>query len=110
VNEEYLEKFKEAMDDDFNCPRAMAVLWELARDEKAKGKVETIKKMDEVFGLKLFEEEDLEVPEEVLKLAKEREVARGEKDWKKSDELRDLILEKGFVVKDSGDEFVLERA
>jgi cysteinyl-tRNA synthetase len=109
VNEEYLDKFREAMDDDFNCPRAMAVLWELVRDEKAEGKVKTIEKMDEVFGLKLFEEEDVDIPQEVLDLAEQREFARKAKDWGTSDCMRRDIEELGWIVKDGEDGFVLEK-
>ena len=86
-----------------------ALVWELVRDEDALGKVGTIGKMDEVFGLGLLEREEVEVPEDVLALAEEREKARGEKNFARSDELRNLILEKGFVVRDGGDGFVLER-
>jgi cysteinyl-tRNA synthetase len=108
TNKEYLDEFKEEMDDDFNCPRAMAVLWKLVRDNKAKGKVGAIGKMDEVFGLGLLEKEEVEIPKEVLKLAKERDVARKGKDWGKSDMLRDEIKVLGFVVKDGKDGFELE--
>src|SRR3989339_153855 len=108
INEEYLKRFREEMDDDFNCPRAMAVLWDLVRDEKALGKVETIKKIDEVFGLDLFEREEVDVPEEVQKLARKREEARKGKNWKKADEIRDLILEMGFVLKDVENGVVVE--
>ena len=53
--------------------------------------------------------EEVEIPEEVLKLAEERKVARDNKDWEKADRLRDQIKEKGFEVKDIGDEFELTR-
>jgi len=109
INEEYLKRFREEMDDDFNCPRAMAVLWDLVRDEKALGKVGTIKKIDEVFGLDLFERKEVDVPEEVQKLARKREEARKGKNWKKADEIRDLILEMGFVLKDVENGVVVER-
>lgn len=109
TNEEYLDEFRKEMDDDFNGPRAMAVLWKLVRDEKAKGKVGAIGKMDEVFGLGLLEKEEVEIPEEVLKLARGREIARKEKDWGKSDMLRDEIKVLGFVVKDRKDGFELEK-
>ncbi len=109
TNEEYLKRFREEMDDDFNCPRAMAVLWDLVRDEKALGKVGTIKKIDGVFGLDLFEREEVDVPEEVQKLARKREEARKGKNWKKADEIRDLILEMGFVLKDVENGVVVER-
>ncbi len=108
TNLEYLEKFTSAMNDDLNTPQALAVLWELVRDEKAEGKLQTIKKIDEVLGLKLLEKEKLKIPEEIKKLSKERQKAREEKDWKKSDELRDLLKEKGWQVKDTKDGWELE--
>jgi len=95
VNGEYLDEFRKEMDDDFNGPRAMAVLWKLVRDEGAEGKVGAVRAMDEVFGLELFKEpktiwtirladsigiEDSlrmeKIPEEVLKLLKKREIWR----------------------------------
>ncbi|MGY4884927.1 MAG: cysteine--tRNA ligase [Nanobdellota archaeon] len=101
TNKEYIEEFENEMDDDLNTPKALQVLWKLIRDEKAKGKLQTIKKMDEVFGFKLFEKEKLDIPAEVKKLAEERENARKNKDWKKSDELRDKINKLGFVINDT---------
>ncbi len=109
MNEEYLSRFKERINDDLDMPGGLAVAWELVRDEEAKGKVLTVKKMDEVFGLKLFSEEKLDVPQDVLHLAEERKIVRDGKDFGKADEIRDEILKKGFVVKDSGDGFVLEK-
>ena len=110
LNEKYLARFQERVDDDLDMPGALAVAWELVRDGEAEGKVLSVKKMDEIFGLGLFDKVKVEVPEEVLKLCEEREAARGGKDWERSDELRDLILEKGFVVRDGGDGFVVEKA
>jgi cysteinyl-tRNA synthetase len=109
INEEYLGKFREAMDDDFNGPRAMAVLWELVRDEGAKGKVGAIQKIDEVFGLRLLEKEKIDIPKGVLKLVEKRETARKEKNWKGADELRDEILKMGFVVRDIENGFEIRR-
>ena len=108
-NEKYLEEFQERIDDDLDMPGALAVLWKLVRDEDASGKVGAVRKMDEVFGLDLLEREDVEIPADVLKLAEERGVARKDKDWGKSDMLRDEILKKGFVVKDKGEGFELEK-
>ena len=42
-----------------------------------------------------------EIPQEILDLAEQRKIARENKDWAKSDELRDLINEKGYEVKDT---------
>ncbi len=97
---DYLKEFEEAIEDDLNMPRALQVLWKLVRDKKAQGKIKTIKKMDEVFGLDLLKVEKIKIPEEVKKLVKEREDSRKKKDFKKADELRDKIKKKGFIVED----------
>jgi len=101
INGEYMEKFEEAMNDDFNTPNALQVIWKLLRDDSAKGKYPTIKKMDSVLELNLLEKEEILVPEEIQNLLDERKKAREEKDWTKSDELRDKIKENGFIVKDT---------
>lgn len=103
VNDSYLKKFSKAMDDDLDTVNALQVLWSLVRDEKAKGKVKTIKKIDEVFGLDLFKKEKVEVPNDVKKMVKDREKARKDKDWELADKLRDEIKEKGFVIDDTGE-------
>ncbi len=100
LNEKYLEEFENAINDDLDMPNALQVLWKLIRDEEAEGKFETIKKMDDVFGLKLLEKEKIKIPAEIKKLADERENARKSRDWKKADELRDKILKKGYQILD----------
>ncbi|PIN91479.1 cysteine--tRNA ligase [Candidatus Pacearchaeota archaeon CG10_big_fil_rev_8_21_14_0_10_32_14] len=100
-NKTYLKDFEKAINDDLNMPEALQVLWKLVRDEKVKGKVKTIKKMDEVFGLKLLEKDGVKIPSEIKKLVDEREKSRKEKNWKLSDELRDKIKKLGFSVDDT---------
>lgn len=110
LNEKYLEEFKEAMNDDLNTPKALAVLWELVRDEKAEGKYQTIKKMDEVFGLKLFEQEKkIDIPEKIKSLAEERLIAKKNKDFKRSDEIREKIKSLGWNIKDLKESYDLEK-
>ncbi|MEK6817462.1 MAG: cysteine--tRNA ligase, partial [Nanoarchaeota archaeon] len=89
INEKYLKEYEKEMDDDFNTPKALQILWKLVRDEKAKGKYQTIKKIDEVFGLNLLEKKEINIPKEIQKIIEEREKARKNKDWKKADELRE---------------------
>ena len=101
LNKKYLQEFENAINNDLNIPEALQVLWNLLRDEKAKGKYQTIKKMDGVFGLDLFEEEKINVPKEILKIIKQRETARKNKDWKKADELREKIKQAGYYVDDT---------
>lgn len=101
INKMYLKEFEDALDDDLNSSRALQSLWKLVRDDIATGKIQTIKKMDEVFGLDLLKKDEVKIPEKIKKLVEEREKAREAKDWKKADELRDKISELGFSIDDS---------
>lgn len=100
INKKYLDEFREAINDDLNMPRALQVLWKFVRDEKADGKIETIKKMDEVLGLDLLKKDEIKIPAEVRKLVEERENCRRKKEWARADNLRRQIKEKGFIVED----------
>ncbi len=108
INKKYLKEFEDAMNDDLNMPNALAVLWKLVRDEMAEGKFETIKKMDSVFGLDLLKKEKVIIPAEIKKLAEEREKARGKKDWKKADKLREEIKEMGWEIEDKEEGYELK--
>ena len=88
------------MDDDFNTPKAIQVMWNFLRDGSAEGKLRTIKKFDEVLGLNLLKTKKDEIPKDVEKLAKERQKYREEKNWKKSDELRKKIESLGYKIED----------
>ncbi len=97
------KQFLEIINDDLNLPKATAFLWEILRDEKLNDseKYELAIDFDKVLGLELNKEEKIEIPDEVLKIAEEREIARKNKNWKKSDELRKKIFEKGYKIDDT---------
>jgi len=101
INKEYLSKFENAINDDLDTPLALRILWKLVRDKKAIGKLQTIKKMDEVLGLDLLKREKINIPSNVKKLVDKREEARKKKDFKTADELRERIKELGWKVDDS---------
>jgi cysteinyl-tRNA synthetase len=82
-------------------PKAISVLWNLVRDKSASGKIKTIQEMDKVFGLDLLKKEQIEIPQQIQKLIDEREKARKQKDFKKSDELRAKIKSLGYWVEDT---------
>ena len=103
INKTYLKEFENAINNDLDTPKALQVLWKLVRDKNAKGKLKTIEKMDEVFGLKLLKKEKIKTPLGVKKLIKERENARKNKDWKKADNLRDDIKKLGYIIDDTKD-------
>jgi len=100
TNKKYLEEFQIAVNNDFDTSKGLQVLWKLARDEKASGKLRTIKKIDSVLGLNLFKKEKEKIPENIKKLVEQRELARKEKNWKRADELRDKINKLGYVLDD----------
>jgi cysteinyl-tRNA synthetase len=109
------EKFRAALEDDLNAPRALAVLHELVTyanglleknrlsTKAARLVVRLMKKFDSVLGLQLNvqrHEKSLKAPEEVMKLLREREQARKEKNWAEADRLRDEVKKLGFIIED----------
>ena len=101
TNKKYLDEFEKAINNDLDMPGALQVLWKLLRDKKAKGKLGTVKKIDEVLGLDLLKKDQIKVPPNVSKLLKEREVARKKKDWEKADEVRANIKKLGYTIDDT---------
>jgi len=105
--EKYYKEFKEAIEDDLNVPQAVQI-FNRALDDfdfDVKKKIKLLEKFDEVLGLGItdMKEEKLEVGAEVKDLVREREEARKKKDWKRSDVLRGLIKERGFLIEDKAD-------
>ncbi len=111
--ESYKIKFLEAINDDLNMPVAMSVVWDVAKNtKKSRQFAELLLDFDKVLGLDIDKKEELkkdEIPEEVQKLLDERNKARLNKDWAESDKLRDLIKEKGYIVKDSKEGTTVEK-
>jgi cysteinyl-tRNA synthetase len=111
--------FEKTMDDDLNITGALAAIFVFIREinklidsgEIGKNDAEKIKEtllsFDSVLGFMDYKKES--VSEDVKKLAEERLKARKNKDWKKSDELRDEIKKKGFYVDDNKDGYVIKK-
>ncbi len=116
--EKHKAEFIAALDDDFNTPKALAALFNflaqtnrfIENEEKNPRfgdivftAVETIESLGrEVFGL-FLREPQLKLSVDEQKLLEERKQARKNKDFKKSDDLRDLLKAKGIVVEDTKD-------
>jgi cysteinyl-tRNA synthetase len=88
------EAFAAALDDDFNTAQALAVLHEW----RAASQLDLLRRGLDVFGLGFV---PVPPPEEVETLVAERDAARASKDFAASDELRDRIAERGWVVQDT---------
>lgn len=103
VIKDYKEKLLNYMDDDLDTPKALALLWDLVKDQDVSNsdKKATLLDFDKVFGFRLDKLKKDIIPESIMILAKKREEARANKNWAKSDELRDKIKDLGYEVKDS---------
>lgn len=116
VHAGYKEKFTSALYRDFNTPEAVAVMWEVLKDESVQGadKRATLLDFDRVLGVgfsmtaqemrsitdRTVEESAL--PAEVAALAAERVAAREKKDFAESDRLREELKRLGFMAEDTG--------
>jgi cysteinyl-tRNA synthetase len=112
--DEVESKFKEAMDDDFNTSKAMAALFDLAREARrvlsqsarvtvgAKSLLaEALKKLNllgELLGI--VSSERTSIPKDVEELAQTRSQMKKDKNFKGADECRDKILSMGFIIED----------
>lgn len=107
----YLSKFSEAINDDLNTPKALALMWDMLKDDDVGNKLSLLMEFDRVLGLGIngMKKEDFEVPEEITRLLAHRKDARKKKDWKLADELRDRMKEKGFLVLDTSEGQKLEK-
>jgi cysteinyl-tRNA synthetase len=109
----YCQRFEQAMDDDFNTPVALAVLFELARElNKAEDKTvmaATLKQLAAILGL-LQENPDSFLQgsttldglseAEIEQLIGARKAAKANKDWAQADQIRDQLKAQGVVLED----------
>ncbi len=112
VDQAYKAKFVEYMDEDLNSPKAVALMYELLKDDEVTdaNKRATLLDFDRVFGFEIDQvEAEIEIPDEVMGLAKERQQARKDQDWAKSDMLRAKIELLGYNVKDTPDGYKITK-
>jgi cysteinyl-tRNA synthetase len=108
INTEYQQKFKEYIDDDLDTPRALTLLWSIFKEENISSadKKATVLDFDKIFGLgfeNLEAAAEINIPNGIKKLLDSREIARKDKDFKKSDELRKEINALGYEINDTPD-------
>jgi cysteinyl-tRNA synthetase len=119
-DELYEQKFQDAMNDDFNTPEAIAVLFELAHEinrhretdpEKATQLGAILKKLGNLLGL-LYTEPEIFLQNltgkstslstaEIENLIAKRSEARKAKEWAESDRIRDTLLSQGISLEDT---------
>jgi len=111
--------FEKEMDDDLNISPALAHIFEFIhkinkinmKDELSKKDSKLIlnfmKSIDRVIGV--MEHKQEKIPTKITDLAKKREKARKNKDWKESDNIRDKIKSAGYEIKDTKEGFILKK-
>ncbi len=106
IDSNYKKHFMEFLDNNLDSPQALTVLWELLKDPKIpnENKKATILDFDNVLGLDLKNIKEEVIPDEIIKLKNERQSARANKDWAKSDEIRKQINSLGYEIKDTDSE------
>jgi len=114
-SEEYIQKFKDALSDNFNTPVILALLNDLIKlNISSEVKIATALEFDKVLGLDLEQSITKGVTTKEIRFVKvkdksvkeilrQREIARKEKDWSKSDALRDQLAKMGYKVVDKED-------
>ena len=118
--EGYVKKFEEAMEDDFNTADALAAVFELVKfantnvtEESsaafAEGILEILVKLCDVLGLVAVKKEEI-LDKEIEDLIAERQEARKAKNFARADEIRDELLAKGIILKDTREGVKWKRA
>jgi cysteinyl-tRNA synthetase len=109
-----LADFESAMDDDFNTAAALAAIHDMVRDinivlagdgllsKDREAVLDAIAKFDSVLGI-FGQADDTSLDAEIEALVEERHEARRQRDFARSDEIRDLLAEKGIVLEDTKD-------
>ena len=116
----FTAKFEEAMEDDFNTADAVAAVFELVKFANsnttenssaafAGSLLDQMKKLCDVLGLIIIKEEDM-LDKEIEDLIAERQEARKAKNFARADEIRDLLLSKGIILKDTREGVKWKRA
>ena len=118
INEEYQKQFKTYINNDFDTPQAIALLWKLIQDEKVplEEKYATLFDFDKVLGFDFEKHSEARekqqaqsIPPAIEELAHARESARKNKDWATADSIRATLLKAGYEITDTEEGFQLKK-
>ena len=107
--------FKEALENDLNTSMCLTILYELIKDKEVNGntKIKIIEDIDKVLSLDLLKNEDNNIIDKELEIyinemISKRNDAKKNKDYDMADEIRNELLEKGIVLKDTREGTIFE--
>ena len=117
---DYTKRFEDAMDDDINTADAISVIFELVKFINTNANADSSKEfilelqkqlvlLTDICGLILEKKEEI-LDEEIENLIAERQAARKEKNFKRADEIRDELLNKGIILEDTREGVKWKRA
>lgn len=107
----YRLRFVSTLNNDVQIPQALGVLWEVIKSNiPSPDKLDLVIDFDSVFGLRLIEVEEVEIPQNIIDLAEKRKQAKLSGDFKTSDKLRQEIEKLGFSIEDSPDRYKIKKA
>jgi cysteinyl-tRNA synthetase len=101
---QYVKQFSDSLAEDLNVPKSLSVLWKVIKDTELQDWeiLTVVTEMDSVLGLDFTNiAPDTDIDEETHRLIIEREEARKQKDFKKADQIRDILSERGILVEDT---------
>lgn len=118
--QEYVKRFDDAMEDDFNTADAISVIFELVKFINTESGPENsgaylsnlyeeLKMLTDICGFIIEKEEEL-LSSDIEKLIEERQAARKEKNFARADEIRNQLLEKGIILEDTREGVKWKRA
>ncbi len=110
----YVEMFKEALENDLNTSMCLTILYELIKDKEVNGntKIKIIEDIDKVLSLDLLKNEDNNIDKEleiyINEMISKRNDAKKNKDYDMADKIRNELLDKGIVLKDTREGTIFE--
>ena len=119
-SKKYIQKFKDAMEDDFNTADAISAVFELVKyinqntgedssKQYVQGLYDILEQLCEVLGIIVAPKEEI-LDAEIEEMIQARQQARKEKDFAKADEIRDALLAKGILLEDTREGVKWKRA
>ena len=110
----YRDEFREALFNDLNTAKGLALVWSVVGDASlsASVKLALLFEMDSVLGLGMEEWQEIatDVPTEIMDLVNQRNAARAAKNWAESDRIRAEISARGFTIEDSAQGVKVKRS
>lgn len=100
----FKDQFKEALENDLNTSLALTTLYDVLKSEiSGKSKLYLINEFDKVLGLDLLKEEtiDDDIKDYINQKIKERNLAKQNKDYETADKIREELLNKNIIIKDT---------